>query len=687
MFFAIKQFYNVLRSRYVASIIFILIILIIFGRVALHPLTIFIGTPGDSQQFMWYLGWFWHAVFNGQNPFISMQVNYPSGINLMQNTSIIAEAIIFGPLIYLVNTTFTYNLMMAISIFTTAYIGFLLLGEIGIRYWLAVFGGILFEIMPYTWAQALGHANLVMSWPVFAVMLVVVRILKGKSKSPKVSGILAGIFLVIEFYTSLEVFTTFILIGGIAILLYMIVMGRLNKRNATPNIKILLIYTGISLFVFAIPGLLIYFFGPYRPNLDALVQPFGVYVNDLISFILPTPIYALHDKVTTFVSTFYTGNYSEDDGYLGIYTIILMILSAQSMWKSRFYRLILFVLLIVILLSMGPSLHILGNQTKLSLPWVLIQHIPILRDVLPSRLMLYGDILVVILIVSYFERLLLKKRPAVVLLLVILFVLFWWPSLPYPSTQVSSTVRTIEPEGILYNKLREKPTLVLSDNFPSVMQSLADGRYAFPVANIYGFQNDSPAMMAYQSIESLPSSSKSTAEKLIRGAILSTHVSRVLYITTDQQPIPKKILQTVNQICGLPDMPYPNVVLWNVPKKLNGMWFSGDIWDVNKLIAGSTAWAGTTWGIHSIGQKINIRVIAPPAALSPSGVRFYITYNRIHKWVYLKPSSSLNLTLDGEFNIQFTTENTFRPNIVIPGSADTRSLSALISVHILRSLK
>ncbi len=675
------------RPRYVASIIYAVIILVIFGPVTFHPLSTFIGQPGDSQQFMWYLGWFWHATFNGLNPFIARQVNYPAGINLMQNTSIIAESIFFGPLVYIVNTTFAYNFMIAASVFASAFIGYLFLKEVGARYWLAVFGGVLFELMPYTWAQALGHANLVMTWPIFAVLLMVARLTNGKTKRSSRAGyVLISFFLALEFYTSLEVFTTAVLIGCIASLIYIVLMGREHSWRLIANLKIPFLYSASALLVLIVPGLLIYFLGPYRPSIGATLQPFGVYVNDLISFLLPTPIYALHDNVMTHVSSLYTGNFSEDDGYLGIPVIILVIMSAQALWKSRFHRSILYTLVIVVVLSMGPNLHILGHQTKLLLPWVIIQYIPILRDVLPSRLMLYGDIIVVILIISYFEDLLSRRsQPNFIFPLasIFLIVLFWAPSLPYAYTPVSRTVRTIETGGVLYNKLRGEPTLVFSDNFPSVMQALADGRYAFPVANVYGFQNDSPAMRAYRPIESLPFSS--STEPLIRGMILSTRAHRVLYAATDQQPIPPELYQTLNKICGLPIEPYPNILLWNVPARLSGMWFSGHVWDVAKIAGGGSAWAGSSWGVHTMYQRIVITIISPPSSLSPRGIHFTLHNYLGQRTIYLRPSSTLRLTLNGNADVQFNTTDTFIPYRVIPGSMDTRALSALISVRVLHS--
>jgi hypothetical protein len=48
------------------------------------PTTHWIGSCCDPEQTIWFLSWVPYAVGHGINPFISHQINYPSGVNLTE---------------------------------------------------------------------------------------------------------------------------------------------------------------------------------------------------------------------------------------------------------------------------------------------------------------------------------------------------------------------------------------------------------------------------------------------------------------------------------------------------------------------------------------------------------------------------------------------------------------------------
>src|SRR5271166_1806415 len=48
----------------------------------------FFGVPGDTQQYMWFIGWMWHAIELGHSPFLSHAFDYPHPIALMDYTSV-----------------------------------------------------------------------------------------------------------------------------------------------------------------------------------------------------------------------------------------------------------------------------------------------------------------------------------------------------------------------------------------------------------------------------------------------------------------------------------------------------------------------------------------------------------------------------------------------------------------------
>jgi hypothetical protein len=64
-------------------------------------------------------------------------------------------------------------------------------------------------------------------------------------------------------------------------------------------------------------------------------------------------------------------------------------------------------------LSLGPRLHVAGHETPISLPWRLAAHLPILDNVLPSRLSAYVLLAVALLLACGVGALLQERRRAV----------------------------------------------------------------------------------------------------------------------------------------------------------------------------------------------------------------------------------------------------------------------------------
>ena len=75
----------------------------------------FFGVPGDSQQYMWFIGWMWHAIELGHSPFVSHAFNYPHPITIMDYTSVPALGLLFGWLYAFTSVVFVYNLILVVN--------------------------------------------------------------------------------------------------------------------------------------------------------------------------------------------------------------------------------------------------------------------------------------------------------------------------------------------------------------------------------------------------------------------------------------------------------------------------------------------------------------------------------------------------------------------------------------------
>jgi hypothetical protein len=80
------------------------------------PQTEWIGGCCDAEQTMWYLAWVPYAIRHATNPFFTTQLNAPTGVNLMWNTSTLLPGLVASPVTILFGPVLSYNLLTALGI-------------------------------------------------------------------------------------------------------------------------------------------------------------------------------------------------------------------------------------------------------------------------------------------------------------------------------------------------------------------------------------------------------------------------------------------------------------------------------------------------------------------------------------------------------------------------------------------
>jgi hypothetical protein len=86
----------------------------------------------------------------------------------------------------------------------------------------------------------------------------------------------------------------------------------------------------------------------------------------------------------------YYGDNGGYDAYLGLPLILILILQLRELRRRPYLKPLLLSLLAIVILSLGPALHVAGVSTRLWLPWGLALHLPLINQALPtaSRCML-----------------------------------------------------------------------------------------------------------------------------------------------------------------------------------------------------------------------------------------------------------------------------------------------------------
>lgn len=121
------------------------------------------------------------------------------------------------------------------------------------------------------------------------------------------------------------------------------------------------------------------------------------YSADLANLIVPTRVTAVGGAWGSSVANHLPGNLAEQGPYLGLPLLVIVASFASSRRSGPGARLLLFVLLSSIVLSLGPRLTVGGRPTAW-LPAALLGHLPALADALPVRFALYTSLVISIIV-------------------------------------------------------------------------------------------------------------------------------------------------------------------------------------------------------------------------------------------------------------------------------------------------
>ncbi|MGO8947268.1 MAG: hypothetical protein ACLQUY_06325 [Ktedonobacterales bacterium] len=543
----------------------------------------YLGLPGDTNQYMWYIGWIWHALETQKSPFISHAFGYPSFIDIMNYTSVSALGLVFGWLYTFTSVVFVYNLIVVVNYTLIFVFGKLTFSTLGISRVFSGIGGLLFCLMPYLTAQGAGHLHLTFIAPIFLVGYLVARLIHSVQRPGWMLGAGTGLALTLAFYTSLETFSTMVIF---VIILYGYALLTSVKSTLDFTARLL----NVSFLAGSIASLLLVIPGVVNFAQGQAQQPFDLaflsvdYSNDLLGAIVPSQLYLIHNQATMAIVAHFTGNLVESDGYLSIPFIALFTIYAIRNWREPKTRILTYASVSLAILSLGPVLHIDGTLEPVPLPWSLMLRIPLVRDLLPTRLTLYVAYLAIILVVwgadesvRQMPRQLRSVKLNISLVATIgalaLVALLWLPLLPTYSSLMPSAVSILRRDQVVSQYIAHEPTLVLYDHneagFSVVMGVLAaSNNYGLVTSNIYGpvpTMASSPSFKVNEAF--LSDTNDKQTDEALRRYLPVMGVGRVMFISVDNQPISAQQLAEVSQALGTPIYDSQRlVVVWRVPR-------------------------------------------------------------------------------------------------------------------------
>ncbi|HEV3102105.1 MAG TPA: hypothetical protein VG426_07165 [Candidatus Dormibacteraeota bacterium] len=413
-----------LPSTWSALVFYAALAVALFSSTWADPAGSWIGSPKDPALFVWYLGWIPHELAHGHNPLFTDYLSYPPGVNLMWNTSMIFPALLLWPVTSLFGPVVAYNVLITAGIALSAWFGFLAARRFVESAPACAVAGLVYGFSPALIAQAMGHPHVMVSlFPPIALILGH-EILVRRRMHPAFAGALAGVAAALQLLTGEELLAVTLLIAAIGVALLALV-HRDQVRSGLPYVAKA---TGVAVIAFALLAaypLSFQFLGPQKVS-GGVQQP-DVYVSDLLAFFVPS----------RFIQ--FTGNTTENDAYIGLPLLALFAAGLIAGWRRPAVRWIGAMTVIVMVLSLGPHLHIDGQVTPIPLPWAAIAQLPLMASALPARLMAIAFLGIGLVAAAAIAIAISARRPwrlAAALTLVAGLAAIA-PSLPYPSQRAS----------------------------------------------------------------------------------------------------------------------------------------------------------------------------------------------------------------------------------------------------------
>ncbi len=402
-----------------------LVMSVLITGAASHNVTRWIlDESGDPNVYMLFLKWWPYALLNGHNPFLINSLSYPFIYDTAWMTSIPWVALLSAPITLLFGIYASWNIILILDIAFSATSMWILLKLITKSSIGSFLGGIIYGVSTFEIAE-LPHVMLSTEFVLPLMIAVYIARMRNMLGNKWFVPALAILYSS-ELYTSIEVAFTMTCFVVLGILLAMPWYGKEILAEIKVRRKELLLV--MVLIIIIVSPLMFYLYKGRFAAASSINSPV-VYSTDLLNFIIPTPVTALGGQAFLNISTKFTGNFSESTGYMGIVLLVVLLISIVSFWhRYRWAKPLGLLTVGMMILTLGPVLHVGGNVYSLRLPWYLVAKLPVFNSVLPGRLMQFVWFLLAIWIATWIGSSKIRREVIIKLCAVVAGIIMIWPA-------------------------------------------------------------------------------------------------------------------------------------------------------------------------------------------------------------------------------------------------------------------
>jgi hypothetical protein len=340
------------------------------------------GGLGDPGVFIWFLRWTPFAVGRHISPFWSDWLNHPAGINLMWNTWVPLPGLLLAPLTAAFGPALSLNVLLTLAYGLSGWSAYLAIRRYVPNHGAAAAGGLVYGFSPAMLAHS-HHPNLILVFLLPWLFVLVDEVLVRQRRSPVWLGVVLGLVAAAQLLTGEELLAA----TGLLAAVLTVVLAVMHPREVPGRVGYAAAAIAVSLLVFAPLAYLplkAQLTGPARVHSDITPEHRGF--SDLLAVVTPNRLSAIAPEAALRLGDRFTGT---KETYLGVPILLVALAVLVARRRSLVVRAGFAMLAVCLLLSFGASLRVAGRPTGLALPWTAVESLPLLQNMVPSRLAIF----------------------------------------------------------------------------------------------------------------------------------------------------------------------------------------------------------------------------------------------------------------------------------------------------------
>jgi hypothetical protein len=385
-----------------------------------HPSSTMTCSCGDPSSFVWFLAWPAYAISHGHSLFFSARVHVPGGMNLLDNTSVLALGVVLAPVTWLFGPIAALNVALTAAPVLSGLSAYGVLRRgLGVGRLAAFAGGLAFGFSPFMLRnEAINHLQATFLPLVPLIFWCCYELAVAQRGKWWRWGLALGVLVAVQFFVGTEVLTITVLTTVIALVLGVIAAWWHGARNPGDGVlaaKLPFAWRGFGLAVVVGVVLLAYplWFAmsgpghilgadwghPHQGALGLVTWPLG-----------GTPGYLEGWKIGG-----YLGPIGTDEGYLGIPALVILAVAVVVV-RRPLAKLCAAVTIIAVWLSLGSvpvPVRQGGEPAWFPLAWRVFDHLPVLNKLGPGTFALAAEFCTVVAGVLLADELLRRRRAGV----------------------------------------------------------------------------------------------------------------------------------------------------------------------------------------------------------------------------------------------------------------------------------